>query len=312
MLVLSACGLSMFGGLQGTDVEPGSDGATSGDAKRGDDSTVDEGGASIDAGNDAHGGGVDADASTPIFDAGIDVRPLPQDPGQPVALVSSGRFWKYDMPGDNWSGGQQFPTGGCPQLDDVAIDAYGNAYAIGNAGASFYSFNPSNVTCSQIGNNGTYPKATTFALRGTLLPFTEALVGYQDNGDFVRIDTATGAVSVITQAAITGFTIRDVVNVGTKGYAVLTGGACGGASCLWEVNLATGMRVGAAATGNFPSGPVTGLAHWGGKIYAFVDADQVYRADPTNPGGASGLGGVPNYVNVHFQGAGSNPAAPTQ
>jgi hypothetical protein len=313
MLVLSACSLSTIGGLsdQGTGVEPTTDGAPRSDAARDTDATVDEGGARTDAGDDG-GTGEDADASTPIVDAGIDVRPLPADAGPPTALVLSGRLWSYDMPADSWSGGQQLPTGGCPQLDDVAIDAYGNAYAVGNNGASFYSLNPTNVSCSQIGNNGTYPKATTFALRGTLLPFTEALVGYQDNGDYVRIDTTTGSVSVITQGAMAGFTVGDVVNVGTKGYAVLSGGACGSASCLWEVNLATGMRVGASAIGNFPGGPVTGLAHWGGKIYGFVNPDQVYRADPTNPGGASGLGGVPNYVSVQFLGAGSNPAAPTQ
>lgn len=326
MVLLGACGLAVVGtldedGAGDAVTSPANDAADDDDAAKASDdggferrerdatgedpaSEAGDGGGPSDARNDA-------DAASPT-DAASDVAPLPADAGPPTALVISGRFWRYDLPSDSWSGGQQLPTGNCPALDDVAVDAYGAAYGVGNNGTTFHRVNTANVTCSQIGAAGTFPKATTFALRGTVAANVEVLVGYQDNGDYVRIDTATGAVSTITAGALAGFTIGDVVNVGLKGYVVLSGGVCGGASCLWEVSLASGTRVGASPIGNFPSGPVKGLAHWAGRLYGFVDADQVYRADPANPAGATALGGVPGYVDVHFRGAGSSPAAPTQ
>jgi len=96
-----------------------------------------------------------------------------------------------------------------------------------------------------------------------------------------------------------------------KGYVVLTGGTCGTGDCLWEVSLATGDKIGAAATINVGR-HVTGLGHWGGRLYAFGAPDDVHRIDPANPGAAAGMNGPPGFTNVAYRGAGSRTIAPTQ
>lgn len=254
----------------------------------------------------------DAADAAPTVDAGP---PLPTDPGTPTIYVVSDRFWTFDPQTSTWAGSTLLPTAGCPTLQELAVDPFGVLFATGNSAAALYRVEPSTLTCTQLGAGGAagaYPQAMTFAPRGTLDPNFEVLVGYLPNGDYVRMDTVTGAISTVTPGALAGFTVGDVVNVGPKGYVVMTGGTCGTADCLWEVSLATGAKVG-ASLGNIPSTlHVTALGHWGGKLYAYTAQDQAFRLDPANPAGAVLFGGPPGYIQVYYRGAGSRTIAPTQ
>ena len=253
-----------------------------------------------------------ADAAHAI-DAGP---PLPTDPGLPLVYVVSDRFWTFDPQTGAWGGSTLLPTAGCPTLQELAVDPFGVLYATGNGTAALYRVDPSALTCTKLGAGGatgSYPDAMTFAPRGTLDPNFEVLVGYLANGDYVRIDTVTGAITTVTPGALAGFTVGDVVNVGLKGYAVMTGGSCGTSDCLWEVSLATGARIGATSLGNIPSTlHITALGHWAGKLYAYSAQDQAFRLDPTNPAGATLVPGPSGYVQVYYRGAGSRTIAPTQ
>ena len=255
----------------------------------------------------------DAADAAPTIDAGP---PLPTDPGTPIIYVVSDRFWTFDPLTSAWAGSTLLPTAGCPTLQELAVDPFGVLFATGNGAAALYRVDPTTLTCTQLGAGGVagaYPQAMTFAPRGTLDPNYEVLVGYLPNGDFVRIDTVTGAISTVTAGALGGFTVGDIVNIGLKGYVVMTGGTCGTADCLWEVSLATGAKIGAAPIGNIPSTlHITALGHWAGKLYAYSAQDEAFRVDPTNPAGAALVAGPSGYVQVYYRGAGSRTIAPTK
>ena len=137
------------------------------------------------------------DASVVYADAGnleaataFDAGPLPTSPGSPLIYVVSTRFWTFDPVSGGWGGGTQLPANGCPSLSELAVDAFGNLFAVGAGSGALYRVNPSTVQCSAIGAGGiSYPQALTFAPRGTLNPSVEELVGYGANGDYVRVDT---------------------------------------------------------------------------------------------------------------------------
>jgi hypothetical protein len=264
-----------------------------------------EGGGASDAAN--------ADATLP-HDAGP---PLPNNPGPPLAYVVSARFWTFDPTTGTWAGGTALPTGACPALDELAVDPFGGLFAVGNNATNLYrvdATSPTNPSCTAIGAGGTgYPQALAFAPRGTLDPFDEVLVGYTTNGDYVRLDTTTGAIAVVTAGAIVGMTVGDLVNVGLDGYVAVNGGSCGAGDCVWKISFVTGQPISpGAASAKLPSTThVTGLAHWAGKLQAFCGPDEVFSLDPSNAAGAVLRGGPTGYTNVVYHGAGSRTIAPT-
>jgi hypothetical protein len=296
--LVAACGLDAMGSLS----DPTLPGPTR-------DATVEtEGPLAEDGGADAI---VDSSA---VLDATFDVVPLPADAGAPAIYAVSGRSWTYRPDNGNWSGGTQFPSGGCPVLDDLAADVNGTVYATGNGATQLFRYDPVAISCVPIGGTGTYTTSLGFAPRGTIDPIADVLVGYRANGDYVRIDTTTGAVVVVTAGAAQGRAIADVVNVGLEGFvAVGSGNGCGATACLWRISLATGQLLTAAPIGAYPATrPVTALAHWGGQIFAFTDDDEIWRSTPTNPGGATSVSGHPSFFDVAYRGAASRVNAPTQ
>jgi hypothetical protein len=259
------------------------------------------------------GGVMVLDAGEP-FEAGTgkDAGALPTSPGAPLVYVVSARFWAMNPTNGTWTGGVVMPTATCPYLDELAVDAFGRVFAVGNAGARLYRVDPGNVSCTAIGAGGAgYPQSLAFAPRGTLNPDDEELVGYLANGSFVRVDTQTGALSLVTAGALAGYTVGDLVNFGSKGYVLVSGGACS-RDCLWEVSLATGKPVTAAPVTLPTTRRATALAHWGARLYSFGDPDDAYVIDPANPGAAARANGPQSYSNVVYRGAGSRTIAPTQ
>lgn len=56
--------------------------------------------------------------------------------------------------------------------------------------------------------------------------------------------------------------------------------------------------------------PITGLAHWAGKIVAFSGGDEVYQFSSANFSVVTKLNGPPRVSNLAFLGAASSTAAP--
>ncbi|MEO6572669.1 MAG: hypothetical protein ABIP89_02430 [Polyangiaceae bacterium] len=303
-IALTACGLTLSGLPEdgvGDDASTGTDAsAANSDAP----TTADD---AQTAGDDASLDGT----TTTTGDAGSDapaVAIMPGDAGSPTLYVVSSRFWTVNPITNTWANATALPANGCPALEDLAVDAYGNVYGLGGG---LFHVDPAGPTCTQIGTNSNLPIAATFAPRGTLDPSVEVLVGYMGSGDYVRVDTTTANITVVGASALGGYNIGDLTNVGLKGYVAMTGNTCGGNDCLWEVNLATGAKVG-ASLGNYPTAqPITSLAHWGGKIFAYGTSDTALVSVPANPAGALVLAGPSGYTNVTYKGAASRPNAPT-
>jgi hypothetical protein len=258
-------------------------------------------------------GGAAVDAAAP-YDAGsvFDAGPLPTSPGPPVIYaVSAARFWTLNPTNGAWGGGVLLPNATCPYLDELAVDAFGQVFAIGQSGSRLYRLTGA-LTCTPIGAGGAgYPQALSFAPRGTLNASDEELVGYLANGDYVRVDTQTGILSLVTAGALAGYVVGDIVNFGAKGYALVSGKSCK-VNCLWEVSLTTGIPVTPAPVALPMKNPATALGHWGAKLYAFGAPDEAFAIDLANPAAAKKFAGPPNFVNVLYRGAGSRTIAPTQ
>jgi hypothetical protein len=265
-----------------------------------------------DGGADGNGPPVDANGSD-VSDTGTDAAGVfvpAADAGVPTAYAVSGRLWTVRLANNEWSS-FGLPSATCPTLDEVAVDGDGKVFVSGPDGLYVYA----GGGCTRVGNGaGPFPNALAFVSRGVLVPGQDVLVGYMTNGDYVRVDTTTAAVTVTTPGALAGITVGDLVVVGAKGYVVMRGDVCSTQDCIWGVDLSTGRRVGTAPSGTLPtSQPFRGLAHWSGKVYAFTDNDTVFVLDPTNPSGATVFSASPpGFFDVGFKGAGSHAGAPIQ
>jgi len=160
---------------------------------------------------------------------------------------------------------------------DIALDKDSNLWATKRE--RLYRVDRETANCTlvnDLGANG-YPDSLSFVPEGTVDPNVEALVGYVD-ADYVRIDTSTGAITVITQNAlspegvISSGDIVSVIDGGTyltvKDDFAQNGEVCDAHDCIVEINPATGTIV--TNFGDVGYNDVFGLAFWGGKAYGFA------------------------------------------
>jgi len=195
---------------------------------------------------------------------------------------------------------------GCSQVTDIALDSASNLYASSFDG--LYKIDTATAACTPIAS-GSYPNSLSFVPKGTLDAAAEALVGY-NGGAYVRIDPKTGAVSTVGSLGGSYVSSGDIVSVigGATYLTVKDNGACQSIDCLVEVDPKTGKML--KNWGSVGHVDVFGLAFWGGKVYGFDNAGQLFEvafgAGLTTtpiavPGAPSGLS---------FWGAGSTTAAP--
>ncbi len=158
---------------------------------------------------------------------------------------------------------------------DIALDKDSNLWATKRD--RLYRVDRTNANCTLVNDLGTngYPDSLSFVPEGTVDANVEALVGYV-NADYVRIDTTTGAITVITPNALTGGVISsgDIVSV-IDGGTYLTvkddfsqpGDICNDRDCIVQINPTTGAIT--KDFGDVGYDDVFGLAFWGGKAYGF-------------------------------------------
>jgi hypothetical protein len=191
---------------------------------------------------------------------------------------------------------------GCSSVIDLAIDKDGVVFATTFDG--LYRVDPKTAKCSFVAS-GSYPNSLSFVPAGTLDPAAEALVGYV-GGDYVRIDTASGAVTTVGSLGGGYESSGDVVSViGGGTYLTVKGNDC--SDCIVEVDPKSGAMK--KMIGKLDHSSVFGLAFWGGVAYGFDDSGTLFQIDLSSakttlipmPGAPEGLS---------FWGAGSTTAAP--
>jgi hypothetical protein len=208
--------------------------------------------------------------------------------------------------------GTLFPGGG---MWDIAIDKNGNMVGTANNGVStggVVSIDKTTAHCSVL-QVGTYPNSLTFVPAGTLLPNTEALVGYNQD-QYVEIDEQTGTVTTIgdLNPNPTGQDWQssgDIVSIIGGGTYVTVNpyGSTGGKDSIVEVDPKTGQVT--KLIGNTGFTKLWGLGYWGGIAYGFSATGQLAQIDlSTGVGTSIPLQNVP--AGLAFWGAGTTTAAP--
>jgi hypothetical protein len=193
---------------------------------------------------------------------------------------------------------------------DLALDKDGNMYVTTFSG--FYKVDKATAVCSFIAT-GAYPNSLSFVPKGTLDQNVEALVGYDFSNHYIRIDTITGAITVVAANALNnkGYTSSgDIVSViGGGTYLTVKGGPEACNDCIIEVDPATGAFV--KMIGALGHTNVYGLAFWGGSAYGFDSSGSLFQIDLTN--GMTTVIPIPNAPpGLIWYGAGSTTAAPLQ
>ncbi len=191
---------------------------------------------------------------------------------------------------------------------DLALDKDSNMYATTMGGV--YTVDTTTAACTLLAR-GDYPNSLSFVPAGTLDPNVEALVGY-NGSTYVRIDTATGAVTNVGSIGKGYSSSGDIVSViGGGTYLTVTGGeACAKYNCLISVDPSSGAMI--TNYGSVGYTAVYGLAFWAGTVYGFDDAGQLFQVTFA-PGGALQISAIPipsAPPGLSFYGAGSTTSAP--
>ncbi len=198
---------------------------------------------------------------------------------------------------------------------DIAIDKAGHMVGSMNNGVgagAMVTIDKTTAHCN-VFKTGNYPNSLTYLPAGTLLPNSEALVGY-NRDTYVQISTQDASLTTIgnLNPNPTGQkweSSGDIVSIiGDKTYlTVKPYGSTGGTDSIVEVDPKTGQIV--KLIGNTGFSQLWGLGYWAGVAYGFSATGQLAQIDlTTGVGTAIPLQNVP--PNLSFWGAGVTTAAP--
>jgi hypothetical protein len=272
------------------------------------------------SGEDRSAGASDARADEPdataILDApSTDAQPAPPDGGardadaapDPTRVTLSYAIGKNQIPYVFDFVSRTFtarPSAGCPSGEETAVFSDKSVYFTSSDNTTLYAM--TDAGCSIVKSGSSFPYALGVAPAGTVSASAEVLVGYMGAGDYVRIDRTNGNVTVINAGALGGLRpAGDLTAIGTKGYlAAITGaGSCpGGGDCIVEVNLTTGVPIGAPR--QLVGFGIYGLAHAGGRLLLFANG-AVYPFDVAQLTLGAALASFP--PGASFSGAGAAP-----
>jgi hypothetical protein len=180
---------------------------------------------------------------------------------------------------------------------DLAVDRTGTMYA--TTFRRFLKVDPITAACTEIkkaaAGEQNFPNALSFVPAGTVDPTKETLVGYAppstsvDTTDYVRVDTATGAITKIGQLNVTGVQYKssgDLISLIQDSnrtfltVKLLTDAAAAGTDFLAEVDPKNGNLK--KIIGNTNQTDLFGLGYWAGKGYGFSDNGRISQIDMTN------------------------------
>jgi hypothetical protein len=245
----------------------------------------------------------------------IDAGPPPDGGTMPQAVVyghSPDTLYKMDPVTKAVT--QIGPFQGCAgQVIDLALDKDANAYVTTWQPAGVYKLDTTTAACTLIRQDNTnglaYPNSLSFVPAGTVLPNEEALVGYDFQNNYIRIDTTTGAITIIGAGVLSPYiSSGDIVSViGGGTYLTVEQGPENCNDCIVEVNPTTGAIV--QMIGALQHSQVWGIAFWGGSAYGFDASGELFQIDLKTA--ATTLIPTPNAPpGITWWGAGSSTSAP--
>ncbi len=204
-----------------------------------------------------------------------------------------------------------FDGEGCSGILDIALDEASTLFAVTKT--SLFTVDKTTGKCAAVAE-GLYPNSLSFVPKGTVSADEEALVGYEQ-GDYVRIDTKTGAKTIIGELGGGLISSGDIVSVkGGKAYLTVKGAtpkaaACTKTDCLVEVDPASGSLV--KNWGSIEHEDVFGLSFWGGKLYGFDKSGELFEVTFGTSSITTTTIEIPNRPDsLSFWGAGSSTSAP--
>jgi hypothetical protein len=178
---------------------------------------------------------------------------------------------------------------------DIAVDRTGAMY--GTSFGNFFSIDPVTASCTRVASSQSaddYPNGMSFVPAGTVDKTKETLVGYTSKSlgptvadQYVKIDTQTGAMTLIGNMNPPSATTKykssgDIISLAQDGnrtfVTVQTQGDAGPATdLLAEVDPATGVikRI----VGDTKQAEIYGLGYWAGKGYGFSSDGHVVEID---------------------------------
>jgi hypothetical protein len=192
----------------------------------------------------------------------------------------------------------------CAAVTDIALDEASILYASSNT--ALYAVDKTTAECTQIAK-GAYPNSLSFVPKGTVDQNAEALVGYEDSS-YVRIDTKTGAKSIIGSLGGGMRSSGDIVSAkGGATYLTVKSTTCN--DCLVEVDPKTGAVL--KNWGTVSHKDVFGLAFWAGKVYGFDNTGGLFEMTFSGSTLKTQKIAVTNApADLSFWGAGSTTSAP--
>ena len=201
-------------------------------------------------------------------------------------------------------------------MTDIAIDRDGAMYGVGRGapGAAFHMLVRVDIEtgrCTRIGDvmfEGvlTQVQGLGFVPAGTIDPAREALMGVDNNGNYLRIDpgsavaTRAGVISVASDTR--GGDFVSIIGGGT--YLIASGNR------LVTFNPSSGAALAERTIIETPGDALgMGLGYWGGTVYAFTILGRIYAID-TRTGMTTEVPLVDAPPGLSFRGAAVTTAAP--
>ena len=201
---------------------------------------------------------------------------------------------------------------------DIAVDRDSNIYGA-TLDDRFVRIDPVTAQCTIVrtGTGLDYPILLAFVPRGTLDPANDALVGFDFDDNYLRIDTTTGAITKVgtlnppdasTPYAASG----DLIAAGPNGMfltATIPGIPRDAGDSFVKFDPKTGRRL--ALVGQTGYDRLFGLGYWGGKIFGFTTPGDILQLDPKTAKATlvRRVDAGPDAGTV-FYGAGSTTVAP--
>jgi hypothetical protein len=197
---------------------------------------------------------------------------------------------------------------GCTEVLDIALDKDSNMFATTLDG--LFTIDTKTAKCTLVASGSAYPNSLSFVPAGTLDPMVEALVGYVAD-TYVRIDTKSGKMTMLGSIGQSYSSSGDIVSARGGGtYLTVKGGPKGTCNdCLIQVDPKTGAFL--LDWGPLDRTDVFGLAFWGGAVYGFDTAGELFEVE--FHGLATQITTIPDPgapAGLQWFGAGSTTSAP--
>jgi hypothetical protein len=175
-------------------------------------------------------------------------------------------------------------SGEVPNVLDIALDNAGTMYATSRT--ALYSCDPMTATLTEIGPFGIADNelnALTFLAEGEL-GATEVMIGATNEGNYYRIDTTTGAATLLGTYPDGWLSSGDIVSVAGLGTFATLKRMDYAADIAARITFApdgtsTVTVIGPTRSGTSNYTQLFGVAYWGRSLYGFTNRGELLEID---------------------------------